>query len=236
MSKMVKLSEQIRDSGTWHQMSKNFIDADPEGFTATATTGTVAVVDERGGGISLLTQAADNAEGTLVSDANMALLAADKPLYFSARAQYAEANTDDANVYIGMTDDAAGDILGDDGAGPAANYDGIGFFKVDGGTLWQVEASNGTDQVTKTLDADTSLDGLAKTAGGSSYQKFEIEVLVKTATAADVMFLIDGTLVYKITDWDWSNLSAMALAAKIKAGSANAETLKVTYMNFATVL
>lgn len=236
MSKMVKLSEQIRDSVNWFQMNKQFIDADPEGFTATATSGTVAVVDERGGGISLATQAADNAEGTLVSDADLIEIAEDKPLCFSARVQYSEAATDDANVFVGFTDHAVADLLADDGAGLPADYQGIGFFKVDGSTLWSIEASNDTDQVTKELDADTSRDGLAKTAGGSSYQKLEINVLVKTATAADVMFLIDGTLVYKITDWDWSGMGSMALQAVVKAGGGSAETLKVTYMNLATVL
>lgn len=236
MSKMVKLSEQIRDSVNWFQMNKQFIDADPEGFTAVATTGTVAVVGERGGGISLTTNAADNAEGTLVSDAALVTIAEDKPACFSSRIQYAEAATNAANVFVGFTDHAVADLLADDGAGLPADYQGIGFFKVDGSTLWSIEASNDTDQVTKELDADTSLDGLAKTAGGSAYQKLEINYIVKTATAADVMFLIDGTLVYKITDWDWSGMGAMALQAKVKAGTAAAQAMKVTYMNLATVL
>lgn len=234
MAKGVKLSDNIIDGVRQFQFCKHFLDAAPEGF---AVDGTVAALNARGGGVSCTTAATDNDPAGLKTDGELAVVAEDKPLMFRARVQFSEANTDDANVFVGMADQALTAILQDDGAGPPADYSGLGFYKTDGGSAnWSIEAANSTTHVTKELDSVNSFDGNAHPAAGSSYQELEINVVPKTSAVADVVFKIDGITVYKITDWTFTSLGEMALTAAIKAGSANAEALNVTYFHFAQVL
>lgn len=204
-------------------------------FAGAAASGAVAALDERGGGVSLTTQAADNAVGTLTSSAKLAVLAAGKPLHFAARIQFAEAATDAANLFVGLFSGTVADAVGNNGAGPPANYSGIGFFKVDGETEWNVEASVSTTQRTQKLNADGSLTDAAVVAGNANYQLLEIEVLPKTATKADVMFKVDGATVAKFTDWTYTSIAAMALVAVVRAGSASAEVLKTDFIKFCQV-
>ena len=75
---------------------------------------------------------------------------AGKDIWFEARVKFTEANVDDANVIAGLMSKWSADALIDNGGGPFAAYDGIVFFKVDGGTVWQAEASNGEAQTTLT--------------------------------------------------------------------------------------
>lgn len=232
--KSSKLSQNILDAVRDFQLHKPFLDAAPEGF---AVAGTVAALSERGGGISLATAATDNAEATLTTDGKFCVVAEDKPFTMVTRVSYEEANTDDANVFVGLASSAIADLLADNGAGLPADYSGIGLYKVDGGSgNWIVELSNGTDQISMELDADGSADGLAKVAASATYQVIEISVYPKTASRADVKILIDGVLVYSKTDWVITSLAAMAPCWVIKAGAANAETLKASYLSFAQVL
>ena len=212
------------------EILEHFYVAAPTGWT---TDGTVTAANSQGGILSCASAATDNDPAGVVLAAKPAVVAASSPLHFACKAQYAEANTDDANVFIGLTNQALTAAMQDDGAGPPADYSGIGFHKVDGGTNWIVEFANSTTHKTTTLDADGSLDGTAKTAGGASYQTFEIVVVPKTSTACDVHFIIDGVTVQRFLDQVYTSLAAMAPMGLIKAGSANAETLLLDYIAFA---
>ncbi len=236
--KMVRLSEHFLNARRQFCEVFRFLSTTPPGFTATATSGTVAVVDQRGGGLSLLTQAADDALGFLISNSKLCVLAADKPFTFSADVRFAEANTSAANIFVGLSSTTATATLQTAGAGPAANYSGFGFFKTDGGSAnWSVEASNGTSQVTAELNAVNSLTKTAcVAASGSTHQSLKVEVYPKTTTLADVVFLIDDVAVYKLTDWVFTSIAAMGLLAVVRAGSSSAETLVVRQMEFAQVL
>ncbi len=139
-------------------------------YDATATVGNWAVVEDAGAGTGdVLVDAAggvlnvgpdgdDNDEVYVSSIAEIFQFQATKRLYFEARVKLTEANTDDANVIIGLSDTVAADSLLDDGGGPMASYDGAVFFKVDGGTKWQFEASNAGTQDTNT-DVGTRASG-----------------------------------------------------------------------------
>lgn len=237
MSKAVKLSENIRDARRQIQLSHTFRDVSGgDGFAAVATSGTIAALSERGGGISITTQAADNAEGTVTSDGKIAVVADDKPLSFAASLQFSEADTNAGNLFIGLTSEAVATAMGDNGAGPPSNYSGIGFHKVDGGTNWIVEASVGTSQTTQELNAVGSLAGVAVPAGNASYQELEIDVIPKTATVADIIFKIGGSVVFKMTDFTITSMAAMALVAIVKAGGSSAEVLKLRRFDFAQVI
>ena len=100
----------------------------------------------------------DNDEGYYAAPGVFAL-AATKSVWCEANLEIIEGNTDDCNAWFGLTDQAAlANFLQDNGAGPAASYDGIGFFKVDGGTVWQFETSDGASQTTDT-DVGTRVSG-----------------------------------------------------------------------------
>ena len=84
-----------------------------------------------------------------------------------ARIQFTEVATDDANVIFGIGEGfGAANTLLDGGGGPPADYDGACFFKVDGGTRWQFETSDGTSQETTDLNV---------TAGGANFHTLAIE-------------------------------------------------------------
>lgn len=132
-------------------------------------------------GVALTTGTTDNFDCVL-SSKQVFDVTANRPLRFTALAQYTEANTNTANVAIGLSSSVAADTLGDNAAGPPSSYSGALFFKTDGSTTWQVESSVGSTQTTTA----TSL-----TAGGSSYQTFAIEINPISATVAEVTFFHD---------------------------------------------
>jgi len=212
---------------------EDFWSGAPDEWTAVGDT--TAAADESGGVLSNASSNVDNNEATLTLDSKVAVIAASKPIQFAARIQYAEANTDDANVYVGLTAEAVGTILGDNGAGPPADYEGCGFYKVDGGTVWNAEVSNGTTQETQALDANGSLNKIAQTAGGSDYVLLEITILPKTSTLMDVIFQIDGITVHKVTDFTYTSIGNFAPVVVIKAGDTNVETVKVDFIGVAQV-
>jgi len=197
-------------------------------MTATATSGTVAAVTAvPGGGVSLTTQASDNAVGTLTQNAKIWTVAQDKPISIGIRAQYAEGNTSAANVLLGLHSATVASALANDGGGTPSSYSGFAFYKVDGGTYWKCESSIGTTKVTTTLDGNNALK-VTKTAGGSAYVLFEIDILPKTSTLCDVVYKMDGSVVAKHTDFTFTNCAAMAIVGVVKAGSSTAETLIVS--------
>lgn len=192
--------------------------------------GTSAAASDAAGGVVVLTTAGtDNNEVAVKRTKETFLTAAGKPITFYARAQYAEANTDDANVLIGILDAIAANAMVDDGAGPKSSFSGAAFYKVDGGTRWQCISSQGSTRTTTDLTAALSYDKVAKTAGGSSYQEFQIDIRPIDGTRAEVDFYIDGVLVAQ-HDLTYTSATEMMAGAYIKAGGANSEVLNVDYI------
>lgn len=186
--------------------------------------------NEPGGEIDLITGATDNNEVYIHTTNEIFKLADGKTLMCEARIQYAEAATSAANIIFGfLSGGFAANHLADTGGGPPGTYDGACFFKVDGGTNWQVESSDNTSQTTTELTALNSEDSVAKTAGGSSYQTLAIEITPTSSTRMDVAFFIDGKLVKKHNE-TYETPAVMDLGIGVKAGSGTSETLTVDYI------
>ncbi len=207
-----------------------FVTGDRFTDTSADTGAAVANVDAAGGTVTLTTGGTDNNECYLLSTKELFLFAADKPILFECRSKYTEANTDDANIFQGLMNAVAADSILDDGAGPKASFSGVGFYKVDGGTRWQCISSLGTTRTTTDLTAALSLDKLAKTAGGGSYQLFRIEVVPISSTVAEVCFYIDDALVAKHS-LTYTSATEMNAAIGVKAGGANSEVVTVDYIS-----
>lgn len=210
-------------------------------WSSLAADGTTSAVvqdaDDPNGVVNLITGTSDNDEVYLFSVA-LGVLATGKPHLALARIQFAEANTDDANVvfHLGSGFGGANSVL-DNGGGPLASYSGVTFFKTDGDTRWQFEGSVSTTQQTKTINA---------TAGGAGFQTLAMELVPFSATEFWAIPLIDTAggnnviqpfeysaagvpnprlpaIKYRIT---WSSGVAMMWGLGLKAGGGNSETLK----------
>jgi len=210
-------------------------DVDAADWVTTLTdSGTASVGDAVGGVIALVPSdgtVADNDEAYIESANEVFKFAADKPLLFEARVQYAEAATNAANILVGLLDAVGANSLQDNGGGPPSSYSGALFFKVDGGTRWQVETSNSTTQTTDDL-VSTNVNNLSKktqTAGGSAYQTLRIEYMPYSSTNAYVSFFIDGVLCCQ-HDYIFTSATEMQIGIGVKNGGANNETLNVDYV------
>lgn len=219
-----------------HGIFDDFLrDIDAAEWVVTATDLGTGVVGDAAGGILPLVASdgtvADNDETYVESPNETFLFANNKPIVFEARVQFTEANTDDANIIVGLKDAVAADTLLDNGGGPAASYSGMVFFKVDGGTNWQAETSlAGTQTTTDLTAANTSnLSKVVQTAGGASYQVLRIEFAPYSSTNAKVNFFIDGVHV-ATHDFVYTSATEMQICAGVKNGSANLETLNIDYI------
>jgi hypothetical protein len=215
----------LTDPGAFFLMRDDF-----RVFDNTATVGDYAVVkdgsvaqtmlDRAGGWLNLVTDVNDNDEVYLSSMAENWLFATTKPLWFEARIELTEANTDDANIIVGVSDTVAANSLLDNGAGPMASYDGAVFFKVDGGTVWQFETSNAGTQATTT--------SVATFTSGTAY-RLGFTFDPNDGTTGLVTPYING-VAYTAKNITLSGLEEMHILLGVKAGGTNAETLKVDYV------
>lgn len=177
--------------------------------------------------VVLTTGATDNNECAVRTTNEHFLFAADKPLIFEARIQYAEANTDDANVAVGFANAVGANLMVDDGAGPKTSFSGGMIYKVDGGTVWRAASSLGT---TQTLTASTT------TAGGASYQVLRMEFLPINGTDLEVTFFVDGVQLKDSNNLPikhtviYASATEMHAFVYVKAGGANSEVVNVDYI------
>jgi len=223
--------EELRVSRDWVGFFEDFlycVTADLWTITS-ASTGGATVGDAKNGILAMVTAATDNDSEVVENTHEIFKIAANKPIVGEWYVQFAQANTDDANMGVGFSNAPSAASLVDDGAGPAADFSGAMFYTVDGDTTWRVIYSDGTTQTTKELDADGSLDGVAKTAASTAYQKLRIEIIPITSAKVDVCFFIDDVLVCKMKDKTIANATEAAAFMEAKAGGANAETFNVDY-------
>jgi hypothetical protein len=141
---------------------------------------------------------------------------AGREVWFECSARFSEANTDDANVMLGLVSGpVATGHLQAAGAGPLAAYYGACFFKVDGGTTWSCEVSNNASQ--------TTVDGVATRSSGTTLHRYG----VKLTGLSLATFYIDSVAVAGIT----TNLPAAAtgVAFCVRNGGAFNEKLYVDW-------
>lgn len=210
--------------GFHEDFAVNSLDGDL--FVATASNGGGVTLSDGAGGVVQLgasdSSAVDNDETYMHQVLETFKFAVGKPLVFGARVKPTEANTNTGNFIVGLKDAWAADSILDNGGGPAASYSGAVFFKVDGGTVWQTEASIGTTQTT-----DTSV-GTATTA---TWFDMRIEFEPGSGlTDGTVRFYLDGNLVHTVTSFDYTSATEMEVGCGVKNGSANEELLDVDFL------
>ena len=83
-------------------------------------------------------------------------------------------------------------------------------------------------KVARTFRRKKNTTKTTKTAGGSLYQVLTIEFRPITATAADVVYFVDGTQVAK-DSFTYTGATEMQLLLGVKNGSTSLETLNVDY-------
>lgn len=206
-----------------------------ERWSVTADGGSQDVApDGLGGVLSIATDAIDNDEAYVALSGELFLFTADKPIELEARINFAETNTDDANVLVGLMDAPGADSLLDDGGGPKASYSGMVFYKVDGGTNWIVESSLAGLQTTTPT---------AAASGGGAYQTLRIVAQPIGASRVEVTFFVaeqGGSNFVQCRDAQGRPIkhvvslgspTEMAIVFGVKAGGANAETLNVDYVS-----
>lgn len=192
-----------------------------------------AATDAAGGIATGVTGAVDNNEAYLLTTQEIFLIAANKPIIAEATLQFAEAQTNKANVAFLLADAIAADTIVDDGAGLKASFSGAAIYKVDGGTVWKCMVSIGSTQTIVTTTA---------TAGGSSYQRLRIEIKPVTSTIAEASFFIDnGNGMVPLVDasqtarpntpvkisFTYTGATEMGCGVGVKAGGSSSQTVLV---------
>lgn len=142
-----------------------------------------------------------------------------KPMWFEARFRVDEAATDDANVIVGLSSAWGENMLLDNGGGPAANYSGITFSKVDGGTKIILETSVGTSQNTSASWATWADDTFFRVG-------FYFD---GTANADNVTPYLNG-VAQTPTQIELTSQLACGVGFGIKAGGANEESIEIDYI------
>ena len=195
----------------------------------TAVNGSVSIADAVGGRVNIKSAAATagNEDAYLVREPEAFLFAANKPLIFEAYVQATEDDTNQNNLFVGLTNAAAVDLLVNDGAGPKTSGTTVAFFKKDGGLNWWVHASLSTLQTSVELTAANSLDKTVHVGSGSAYQLLRIEFAPKNSTQADLLYYIDDVLVYKITDYVFTSATEMQAVCGTKDGD-SADEVTIT--------
>jgi hypothetical protein len=152
------------------------------------------------------------------------------PLYMEALIQYTEANVNQAGIFFGLASGvSAGGLIAAAAAGIRASGTVVGIYKTAGSTVWSVISQNGANVTVNTSTCP---------AGGSAYQRLNIEVLDVIAGTATVVFRVDGQL---LRDTNNPTLpikqtlvltgdSVCSLAAGVKNGSGSMETLNIDYL------
>jgi hypothetical protein len=197
------------------------------------STPTVAVGDAVNGVVALFTDTTDNNEVAIRSTAELFKVGTNREIYGRCKLQYAENDTNKANVFFGFGSAIGADFLVNNGAGPRVTGDILGIFKVDGGTVWKcVSQVNGTATVTESTT----------TAGGTTAQVLEViakdwdgvkmEVLFKVGTVAGGSeFLKDsnGNVIRHTVAI--ASATEMNIGVYVKTGGgAGGETVNVDYI------
>lgn len=185
-------------------------------------TGTNAIrtTDNDGGVLNIVTAAADNDYHYLVSG-RVFRFAAGRPIFFNARVKLAEAATNAANIVLGLTSVQTAGIIADNGAGVVNNFDGALFYKVDGGAVWNFGSSNGTAQTLRTSVGAFVTD---------TWYNLGISFNPDGVTTSLIRAFLNGALVAE-NRYTVASSDTMAVLLGVKAGSANAETLQVDYVD-----
>ena len=185
--------------------------------TAEAPAGTDGIEAGIGGWYKTFADADNNDECYEASTGESWLFASGKKMWFECSLKLSEGNTNKANWIIGFMDLATSAVNGensllDNGAGPAASYDGAVFYKVDGTMKTYFETSNANTQATAT-EMGTFTTAVAQRLG------FYFDGTATTSTITPYIDGVAGTA-QTIT---LSGLAEMDLFFGVKAGGGTPE-------------
>lgn len=214
----------VIDYEQMYELADSFLNLDTVRWSSVddGTTGTNTANGVAGGEVSVVTEAADNGYHYMKSTAQIFKFADNKPLWFEARFSLTEANTDDANIVLGVSSVASAGILVNDGAGLATTFDGALFYKVDGTMTLKFGTSIGTTQTLQDICTFTS--GVVYRVG------FHFDSGDGTTGIITPYALNETTGIrYVGTPHNVAYAAAGVMNAiyGLKAGGANAETLKM---------
>ncbi|MES2342309.1 MAG: hypothetical protein V4597_11570 [Pseudomonadota bacterium] len=201
----------------------------------TTTTGGSATATAGNSTFGILTLAAIdsslNREVYVATTNALFALTASHNLYAECFCQFAEANTNKANVAFGFMNSVGAASMQDTTGEPKTTFSGAVIYKVPGGTVWKTCSSVGT---TQTVTTSTT------TAGGAAYHRLAIEINPVSATLAEVTYWVDDVQLQAaggrpgqslIKDQlTYTGAVNMQLFACLKNGSTTPETLLVDYM------
>ena len=224
---------ELRTNRDWFGFDDDFLEyVTADLWTGILTaTGTVTVGDAAGG-VAALTPSdgtvVENDQVYLKTTHELFLIAANKPIVAEIKQQY----TPDAallTVVFGLMNAVAADAIADTTGLLKADFSGACFYASRGDTTWRVIYSDGTTQTIVELDADGSLDGVAKTAASAAPgQILRIEIVPVTSALVDVMFYIADKLVCKMKDKTIASATHMNAFAGMKNGEATVvETVNI---------
>jgi hypothetical protein len=236
MSVLASVPDSAKSMNLVHGVADDFnhlVTADTWTTIEGDTGASPSIGDAAGGILTLTTGATDNNECYVHTTAELFLFAADKPIYCEFRMGVVEGNTDDVNLFMGLVNAPAANLLVDNGAGLGADLSAMGFYKVDGETEWRVFGSKSTTQYDELLSATNknNISGASQVAGttGPVYKIFTMRFTPTTSTKGNMDWWINETHVAKYFDFDHSSATEMALTMGVKAGGATTEVPKWDY-------
>jgi hypothetical protein len=206
-----------------------FVNADL--WTVLVSDGTTTAAHEGDGSRSrfkLYTDTTDNNECDIATTNELFKFLTLKPIYVAGLIQYAEGNTDDANVAFGLADALGADLIADDGGAVGIANEGALIYKKDGATVWSFCTE---------MDTVNTASTSTTTAGGSSAQLLAIDILWLSATVFQARPFVDGVQLIDSTSGDpichnvtLGTATDMDFGVYLKTGRTGAETLYVDWL------
>lgn len=206
----------------------HWIDADE--WTVLHADGGATVTHEGPGRswINMEIKTTDNDEAAIVTTNELFKFITLVPIHVTARIQYTEVNTDDANVAFGLADAIGANFITDDGAALAIANEGAVIYKLDGDTTWRFATEMDTVQTTSQSTT---------TAGGATPQVLEIDIIPTTATTFQARPFVNGVQLLDSTSGDpimhtitLGTATDMDLGVYGKTGAAQEENIRIDYI------
>jgi hypothetical protein len=225
MTKLVDLLDQLKYRRTFGYMDDFDYFVSGQRWTSAETGSGSTTVGSLVGGVLVMTPSTGTPaanDAMYVSANGLAFeFLPNQPIVFEASVQFLEANVNEANVLVGLSD--TGDptaSLRNSNAGPATSYTGMMFFKQGGTNVWSCQTSVGSSQQTTVTSTP---------AGGSTPQTLTGQFEPISSTQAEARFFIDGLLVVKQL-FTFTTSQMMRPLVGVQNGSAHGEQLNVDYV------